>query len=370
MSEKQIKVLMIEDNPGDARLIREVLNEDSSAQVKLEHVTRLDAALARLAEGETDVILLDLFLPDSQGIDTFNRVHGHSPEVPIVVLSGLDDEAVVAETLRSGGQDYLNKGILDFCVLHRSIQHAIGRNRPREDERRGDVGALGVDVTSDQLLGVLARALRAPLARVLSAVSALSNDQALTADHLPALAMIQRHLEEEARVVDDLLAYSRVGTRLAATFQPTDCEAVLERAVADLKPLIEESAAVVTHDPLPTLMADAVEMQQSFQHLIAAAMRYRGDAPLRIHVAAVHDDKQCVLSFQVNRAGFDPALADRIFTPFQRLHAGDDYPGTGLALAICKKIVEHHGGRIWAESAPGRGFRFCVAFLVNAGCYR
>jgi len=135
MSDKLITVLVIEDNPGDARLIRDVLEDEAPTQLKLEHVTRLDAGLARLAEGGIDVALLDLSLPDSQGIDTFNQVRAHSPQVPIVVLTGLNDETVEAETLRAGGQDYLNKGVLDFCILHRSIQHAIDRSRPQEQSR-------------------------------------------------------------------------------------------------------------------------------------------------------------------------------------------------------------------------------------------
>jgi len=365
MSEKSITVLMIEDNPGDARLIREVLEEEISARLKLEHVTRLDAALVRLAEGGIDVALLDLSLPDSQGIDTFHQARAHSPQVPIVVLSGLDDEAVAAETLRAGGQDFLNKGVLDLCVLHRSIQHAIGRNRPQAKSRRAEEPVLGVDGATDQFLAVIGHELRTPLMSVLSTVSALMDEPTTAAGGLSALAEIRRHLELEARLLDDLVAYSRVGTRGAA-LQTIDCGAVVQRALANLKQSIDETSAVVIQERLPSLWADPTQMGQLFEHLIAIAIKYRGDAPPLIQIAAVRQGQEWVVCFRDNGIGFDPKLAERIFIVFQRLHDKDEYPGTGLRLAICKKIVERHGGRIWAESEPGRGSRFSIAIPARA----
>jgi len=360
MSDKLITVLMIEDNPGDARLIREILEDEISNRLRLEHVSRLDAALGRLSEGGIDVALLDLSLPDSQGIDTFNQVRAHAPQVPIVVLTGLADEAVAAETLRAGGQDYLNKRVLDLCVLHRSIQNAVDRARSQEMSCRAQESVAGVDGVMDQFLAVIGHELRTPLIPVLSTVSALMDEPTTAAGHLPDLAMIRRHLELEARLIDDLVAYSRIVPGGAA-FQRTDCQALVERALAELKQSIYETSAVVTHGPLPSLWADPGQLQQVFQHLIATAIRYRGDAVPFIRIGAVQRDHEWVFSFCDNGIGFDPKLAERIFIIFQRLHDNDEYPGTGLGLAICKKIVERHGGRIWAESEPGRGSRFSIA---------
>jgi PAS domain S-box-containing protein len=158
-------------------------------------------------------------------------------------------------------------------------------------------------------------------------------------------------------LINDLLAYSRVGTR-GATFRPVGCEAIIERALANLKPAIDENGAVITHDSLPTLWADLSQMVQLFQNLIGNAIKYRGAAPPRIHVAAEQQGNDWVFSIRDNGIGFDPKHAKRIFIIFQRLHTPDRYPGTGMGLAICNKIVERHAGRIWAESEPGRGSRF------------
>ena len=158
-------------------------------------------------------------------------------------------------------------------------------------------------------------------------------------------------------LINDLLAYSRVGSR-DKEFEPTDCEAVFERTPSDLRIVAAESGAVVTHDPLPTVMADASQMGQLLQNLISNAIKYRSEQPPKVHVAAERHPGEWRFSVSDNGIGIDPKYAERIFVIFQRLHTKGEYPGTGIGLAVCKKIVERHGGRIWVESAPGEGSTF------------
>ncbi len=161
-------------------------------------------------------------------------------------------------------------------------------------------------------------------------------------------------------LLSDLLTYSRVGT-MGATLEPTDFEQVFEDALGNLKSAIDESGAVVTHDPLPTLSADGTQMIQLLQNLIGNAIKYRSEKPPEIHLSARRQDGFWTLRVQDNGIGFDPKHAERIFIIFQRLHHRDEYPGTGIGLAICKKIVERHGGRIWAESdSSGSQFVFTI----------
>jgi signal transduction histidine kinase len=164
-------------------------------------------------------------------------------------------------------------------------------------------------------------------------------------------------------LIQDLLAYSRVGMK-AKDFEPSDCSAVLNQALANLKAAIEESGAAVTSDPLPTVMADGTQLGQLFQNLIGNAIKFRNQRPPLIHVSAKRDGKEWLFSIRDNGTGFDPQFAERIFVIFQRLHAKGDYPGTGIGLAICKKIVERHSGRIWAKSEPGQGSTFY--FIIPA----
>jgi PAS domain S-box-containing protein len=165
------------------------------------------------------------------------------------------------------------------------------------------------------------------------------------------------------KLISDLLAYSRVGTR-GKEFAPTDCERVLGGVLADVRTSVEESGAVITHDPLPTLVVDGSQLGQVFQNLIGNAIKFRNEKPPHIHISAQRDDGQWVFSVRDNGIGIDPKYAERIFVIFQRLHNREDYPGTGIGLAVCKKVVERHGGRIWVESKPGDGATFY--FTISA----
>lgn len=159
------------------------------------------------------------------------------------------------------------------------------------------------------------------------------------------------------RLINDLLAFSRVGSRGAA-FERTDCEAVFQRAVGNLKMSIEESGALLTHDALPVIMGNERQLVQLFQNLIANGVKFRGNQPPRVHVGARREGLEWLFSVRDNGIGIDPRYAERIFVIFQRLHTRSEYPGTGIGLAICKRIVERHGGRIWVESEPGSGATF------------
>jgi PAS domain S-box-containing protein len=158
-------------------------------------------------------------------------------------------------------------------------------------------------------------------------------------------------------LINDLLAYSRVGTR-GRPFAPTDCNQVVDQVIADLGPAIHDAQATVTRTDLPTVVADRLQLSQVFQNLVGNALKYRGTAPPEVTVSAQREDGIWVFAVQDNGIGIDPPYFERIFVLFQRLHSRAQYPGTGIGLAICKKIVERHGGHIWVESQPGQGATF------------
>ena len=158
-------------------------------------------------------------------------------------------------------------------------------------------------------------------------------------------------------LIQDLLAYSRLGTKKKA-LGPTDCEAVVARALTNLEAAMVEAGAVVTRDPLPVVMADDVQLGRLFQNLIGNALKFRGDKAPRVHVSASRQRDEWVFSVRDNGIGIAVEHTHRIFKIFQRLHSRTESPGTGIGLAICKKVVERHGGRIWVESTPGQGATF------------
>jgi light-regulated signal transduction histidine kinase (bacteriophytochrome) len=159
------------------------------------------------------------------------------------------------------------------------------------------------------------------------------------------------------QLIEDILAYSRVGTR-AREFKPTQCENALRKALVNLRAAIEATGASVTHSPLPEVDADEVQLVQLFQNLIGNALKFQGGEPPRIHVSAAERPGAWEIGVRDNGIGIDPQYFERIFMVFQRLHTKTDYPGTGIGLALCKKIVERHGGRIWVASQPGEGATF------------
>jgi len=165
-------------------------------------------------------------------------------------------------------------------------------------------------------------------------------------------------------LINDLLAYSRVTTR-AKPHESVDCEVLLEGVLKDQEVAIRESGAVVTHDPLPTVTAERSQIRMVFENLISNGIKFHGSEPPAVHVSAAGDGDEWLFSVKDNGIGLDPKYADRIFVIFQRLHGRGEYPGTGIGLAICKRIVERHGGRIWVESEPGHGSVFYFTLPVN-----
>ena len=159
------------------------------------------------------------------------------------------------------------------------------------------------------------------------------------------------------RLISDLLAYSRVGTR-GKEFQPVSMQAAFDRAVADLWGVIRDSGADITHDPLPVVWADETQMAQVLLNLFNNAIKFRSDSPPRIHVGVQKEEGHWLFSVRDNGIGIEPRNYERIFLIFQRLHTQQKYPGSGIGLSICKKIIERHGGRIYLESQPGKGSTF------------
>jgi PAS domain S-box-containing protein len=165
-------------------------------------------------------------------------------------------------------------------------------------------------------------------------------------------------------LINDLLAYSRVGTR-GKQFASTNCEAVLQEVIENLQTAIEESSAAVTYDPLPEVWADASQLVQVFQNLIGNALKFHGRQPPRVHIASESQDGHWRFVVRDNGIGIEPQYLERIFVIFQRLHTHAEYPGAGMGLAIAKKIVERHGGRIWVESKRGEGSTFYFTIPKN-----
>ena len=365
-SNKPIEILLFEDNLGDAGLIEEML-EESEGVYLLEVVETLEEGLVLLKDSFFDVILLDLGLPDSDGIDTLIDVHKISTKTPIIVLTGLNNEEIGIFAVKIGAQDYLIKKEIDNKLLKRSIRYSIERKKIESElqnyksnledkvkERTKELEQSNKEL--QQFAYVASHDLREPLRMISSFLQLLERryNEQLDDDANEFIEFAVDGAKRLDSMIKDLLEYSRVANK-KRKFNDVDLNEVLERTNLNLKLAIDDSNAEIIANKLPTLSGDEQLLVQLFQNLISNSIKYRSKENPIIQISVNNEMNQFIFSVKDNGIGISTKHLERIFTIFQRLHTREEYEGTGIGLAIAQKIVQQHGGQIWAESEPGKG---------------
>ena len=257
--------------------------------------------------------------------------------------------------------------ILGSAVIHRFHNREVGLienqlREIREVERQLELRTQELERSNRDLAQfayVASHDLRAPVRTMKSFAQILDKDYKGKLDSAADeyLGFIMDGAERLETLINDLLTYSRIDTQ-GISFKPVNCSSVFDQVKNDLLFGVEDTKADVTRDDLPTVMGDGSQMSQLFQNLLSNAIKFHGDDPPRVHVSAERQDDAWLFAVRDNGIGIDPEHTERIFAMFQRLHTQEEYPGTGMGSAICKKILERHGGNIWVKSQLGVGSTF------------
>jgi signal transduction histidine kinase len=365
-----VAVLLVEDNPGDARLFREYLREAGLLSPAFVHVSRLEEARRAMEDASPDVVLLDLSLPDAHGLSTVIGMLEVAGEVPIIVLTGLADTNMAIQAVQRGAQDYLVKGEVDAAGLARSIRYSIERkqldrerNRLLELEHEARRRAEAAVRARDEVLRIVSHDLGNPISGVLINTSVLlrrvRDDEQLTEIRL-RIEEIRTLALQMQRLRRDLLDVAVIEAgQLTITPQLVETGDIVRTALERMRPLAVEQEVVLEAEVAPSaerVVADRERILQVLDNLLGNAIKF---SPSGGRGAVAVEELEGTTRFTVDDEG--PGIPEenreRVFDRFWKVEERNR-TGAGLGLAISKGIVEAHGGRIWVEGAPGSGSRF------------
>jgi signal transduction histidine kinase len=347
MSES-IRVLVIDDSEDDRLLYRRVLQKSADVKFQIYEVDNGDAGFQSLEKEQPDCILLDYSLPGRNGIEVLKRIRGQYPFIPIVMLTGQGNEAVAVSAIHEGAQNYIAKSMITPDALQRivltAIDHcAMGR---RIHEQRTSL---------EVFTRALAHDLKEPMRTIRSFVDLLAEYETFSEKTLTYFQHIQNAADRMHMLIDTVYFYTRLNDPEQVAKEVCDVATTLKEVQENVDQLIRERNATITCDALPKVHANRAQLIQLLQNLTCNAIHH-SEKPVTIHVSAETKENECLFRFTDNGPGIEPAHFQKIFEPFKRLSHNDQ--GAGLGLAICKKIVESHGGKIWCESTLGKGTTF------------
>jgi len=362
MSDKHTKILLIEDNPAYARLVQKMLAVSSQVEYQIECADRLSTGLKYLAKGEYDVVLVDLGLPDSKGLDTLDKVYAQAPAVPIVVLTGIDDEALAVQAVRQGAQDYLVKGDIDSKTLWRVMRYAVERRQMQarlvQAEKMSALGTMAAGVAHELLN---------PMMGMLNFTQYCLKHTAESDPRYPVLQDIERETRRCADIVGNITTFSRTGKQGKEGYQKESFATIIEQVVRLLSYRIEKEHVSLTQDVdenTPGIWMEANSMQQVLLNLISNALDALAESQQKeIHIEVHREDDFIQLTVADSGRGLAPESLEKIYEPF--FTTKPIGRGTGLGLATSRSIIESHGGNITCESKLGVGTIFKIILPIK-----
>ena len=362
MNEHVVHILLIDDDEDAQLLTRAALTAPAAdgRRFVVDACLTYEEGIEAIRRNAHDVVLLDYRLGARDGLELLREAIASGCRTPIIMLTGQASAEIDRMALEAGAADFLDKNTISAPLLARAIRYTLQRQRASEELREYAARLEEVNNELQQFAYVASHDLQEPLRMVSSYLQLIEKryGDALDDDAREFIGFAVDGARRMKRLIDDLLDYSRIGTR-GESPHPTDAGAVLDEVMADLSVAIRETGATIVRDgPLPTVTFDSTQLRRLLLNLIGNAIKFHGEAPPHVHVSINDEGAHYLGSVRDNGIGIDPGSHQRIFVIFQRLHAKDKYPGTGIGLSVCRKIVERHGGRIWVESQPDCGSTF------------
>jgi signal transduction histidine kinase len=378
MPVSSIKILLIEDNLAEARFMQELLKQAKFKQFSLVHVKRLREALNRLNEDCFDVILLDLTLPDSEGLCSLAPLTSHASGLPIVVLTNTNDDELAIEAVRQGAQDYLVKRQVNAEVLVRSLCYAIERKQVSEtlrtvnealeirvQERTAElVKAQEINQSKSEFVSMLSHDFRNPLNRILLSAGLLQDyDQKLSDEKkITHLKLIRSAIKNLTQLLEEITFIGKADSgQLQCQLIPLDLKSFCHKLVEELQLFTVEKYQLIftCQEDLGEALWDETLLRHILDNLLANAIKYSQEGgTVRFDLRSY--EKTVIFQIQDQGIGIPKEDQPRLFQPFNRARNVGTIPGTGLGLAMVKKCVEAHGGEISMMSEVGVGTSFTV----------
>ncbi len=351
-----INVLLLEDDPGDADYIRVLLSETTD-RLAVTYSERLSSGIDHLAKERFDVVISDLGLPDSQGLETFIRIHTLYPNLPVIVLTGLHDEELAVNAVRSGAQDYLVKGRVDGASLLKSIRYSVERQKliTTLEHRLMEIGKLGRE--RKNILSMFAHDIKNAIIPSLGFLTRTLSGK--TKDAKADLELVRDKLTTAEHLLTTFIEFSRFETEeYKPLFGLFDLEAAVLKQIEGAVREADQKKIKLTYSfserPFPAIQADGVMINRVISNLLDNALKYTGEGIIGVRV--MNADKDILVEVKDTGVGISSDHLPHIFDAFYR--ATSEARGSGLGLSIARTIVEAHNGQIWVKSEPGKGSTF------------
>ena len=361
---RKLRVLMVEDDFSSVDLVRHALRK-AGFEVDCDVVQTAAEFTAHIRKYNYELVLADFRLPTWNGMETVEILRREGLDIPVVMVSGSLGELMAVECVKRGASDYVLKDHLGR--LPGSVDRALREKRLRDEHRQMQEELARSNRDLEQFAYVASHDLQEPL-RMVAAYTQLLAERYHAKLDADADKYIHYAVDGALRMqtlVRDLLAFARVGQN-GRDLRTVDMNEIVNVVLSNLQAVSQMANARVEYQELPKVIADATQMVQLLQNLVGNAIKFCGAQPPRISITAHANEYAWVFSVADNGIGIAPEHAETVFVIFKRLHTHDEYPGSGIGLGICKKIVEQHGGRIWLEPQSGPGSTFKFTLPVNA----